>query len=140
MPPRHFSVEQADQLIPRLTTILGELTTLNTEHERLQRQLVELGLKTQSNGHGLEGMAGKIRLEMQRIASQMKERIERVHSLGCDLKDVAQGLIDFRTVIGGTEVYLCWKLGEERIEWWHELNAGFSGRQPLPVKRVADDD
>jgi len=50
----------------------------------------------------------------------------------CELTDIDQGLIDFRAEMDGREVYLCWKLGEERIDWWHELDAGFAGRQPLP--------
>ena len=56
---------------------------------------------------------------------------EQINELGCELKDIDQGLVDFRTDMDGHEVYLCWKLGEERVEWWHELDTGFAGRQPL---------
>ena len=51
--------------------------------------------------------------------------------MACELKDIEQGLIDFRTEREGREVYLCWKLGEPDIRWWHELDAGFAGRRPL---------
>jgi hypothetical protein len=51
--------------------------------------------------------------------------------MGIELKDPEQGLIDFRSIREGREVYLCWKLGEERVSHWHEIDAGFAGRQAL---------
>ncbi|MEE8369781.1 MAG: DUF2203 domain-containing protein, partial [Dehalococcoidia bacterium] len=60
---------------------------------------------------------------------------QEVEALGCELKDIDQGLIDFRAALDGEEVYLCWKLGEPKIGWWHSLQAGFSGRQPLLEQR-----
>ncbi|TMB93458.1 MAG: DUF2203 family protein, partial [Chloroflexi bacterium] len=68
---------------------------------------------------------------MEKAAVKIKELAERVQSYGCELKDMEMGLIDFRWLREDREVYLCWKLGEARVEHWHELETGFAGRQPL---------
>jgi hypothetical protein len=57
--------------------------------------------------------------------------INELNGFGCELKDPTIGLIDFLSLRSGREVYLCWHLGEERINFWHYLDAGFAGRQPL---------
>jgi hypothetical protein len=57
--------------------------------------------------------------------------IERVKAMGAEVKDLDLGLIDFRAQKDGRVVYLCWKLGEERVEWWHELNTGYASRERL---------
>ncbi|HSP54867.1 MAG TPA: DUF2203 domain-containing protein, partial [Dehalococcoidia bacterium] len=57
--------------------------------------------------------------------------VERVNDMGCELKDLDRGLVDFRSIIGDQEIYLCWMLGEEHITHWHDLDAGFAGRRPL---------
>ena len=56
---------------------------------------------------------------------------EELEQLGVELKDPVTGLLDFRAERGGEEVYLCWRLGEDCIDHWHELETGFAGRQPL---------
>jgi hypothetical protein len=64
-----------------------------------------------------------------------------VGSEGCEIKDLESGLIDFPTIWEGREVFLCWKLGEPEVEFWHEIDAGFAGRQPLktnPLKARPD--
>jgi hypothetical protein len=68
---------------------------------------------------------------LAQAAAEVNSLIERVQEMACELKDIEQGLIDFRTEREGREVYLCWKLGEPDIRWWHELDAGFAGRRPL---------
>jgi len=57
--------------------------------------------------------------------------INELSDFGCELKEPDTGLIDFLSLRNGREIYLCWHLGEERINFWHHLNAGFAGRQPL---------
>ena len=81
-------------------------------------QLAQADLKTAQEG-------------LEQAVAALNGLAEQINELGCELKDIDQGLIDFRTEMDGREVYLCWKLGEERVEWWHELDTGFAGRQPL---------
>ena len=68
---------------------------------------------------------------MQGVIDQMQAGVARIDDLGITLREIETGLIDFPALVSGRQVCLCWRLGEDAIEWWHELSAGFSGRQPL---------
>ncbi len=65
------------------------------------------------------------------FAAELPSFIAEIREMGCELKDIDEGLIDFRSIMDGREVYLCWKNGEDYIGWWHEIGSGFSSRQPL---------
>lgn len=69
--------------------------------------------------------------ECDRIVAQLTEAIEQLEELGCYVKDLDIGLVDFLSTFEGRDVFLCWKLGEERIYHWHELYEGFSNRQEI---------
>ncbi|MBI2913377.1 MAG: DUF2203 domain-containing protein [Chloroflexi bacterium] len=134
MAPRRFSLDEAERLLPRLSGLLLRLQELKREHDQLQEQAREIEGKMASDGHLLEAGLNQARQAMVRAAAEVSALIEEVQALGCELKDIDQGLVDFRTVVDGREVYLCWKLGEPAIAWWHELQTGFAGRQPLPER------
>jgi hypothetical protein len=104
---------------------------LKLEHDRFQAQVAELAQTTRSHGHVIEDELKEALAGMENAATRINGLIKQVQALGCALKDIDQGLIDFPSMMNGHEVYLCWKLGEERISWWHELGVGFAGRQPL---------
>ena len=131
MPPQRFTVDEAEQLLPRLTGVLSEMQGLKQEHDRFQQKVAELGTKMKSNGHLLDGELKEAREGMERTAQAISDLVKQVQETGCELKDIDRGLIDFRAERDGREVYLCWKLGEERISWWHDLQDGYAGRQPL---------
>lgn len=133
MPSRRFTLEQAESLLPRLAHLLLEIRKLNTQHDGLQERLVALSLRMRSNGHALETQLARARQAAEEKASALRRMIDRVHEMGCERKDIDQGLVDFRTLKDGQEVYLCWRLGEPRIVWWHPLEAGFAGRRPLEM-------
>jgi hypothetical protein len=63
--------------------------------------------------------------------AEINAELVKIHDLGVELKDPAMGLIDFLALRDGREVYLCWRLGETAIDYWHETDTGFAGRQPL---------
>ena len=71
------------------------------------------------------------RSRRDRAAAQLRTAIEEVQEIGCLIKDLDIGLIDFPTTYRGNEVYLCWKLGEAGIEYWHGVDEGFRGRKPI---------
>lgn len=131
MPPRRFSLDDAEALLPRLTPILSRLRELKLEHDRLRRQLAEIGATVKSNGHPPDGGLQEARSGLEQIAREMRGLIEEIGHMGCELKDIELGLVDFRCERDGRDVYLCWKLGEESIRWWHELDTGYVSRQPL---------
>ena len=69
--------------------------------------------------------------ERDEFASQVQDTVSKILETGCLVKDVDEGLVDFPSLLNGEEIYLCWKLGEKRIEFWHGVQEGFAGRKPL---------
>ena len=131
MRPQHFTLEEANALLPRLKDILLKIQEAKGRHDRLEEQAEEYARHVSSNGHVIEKKLNETRQELAKAAAEVNGLIERVNDLGCEVKDIDEGLVDFRSERGGRDVYLCWKLGEPEILWWHELEAGFAGRRPL---------
>lgn len=75
--------------------------------------------------------AERIRLRIQGVVDQMQASVARIDGWGITLRDIDSGLIDFPALVTGRQVWLCWRLGEGDVDWWHELNVGFSGRRRL---------
>ena len=131
MRPRRFTLDEANALLPRLSDILPQMQESKVKHDRLREKAAEYAHRMSSNGHVIEKELNETRQELEQAATALNGLIKRVQELGCEVKDVDQGLIDFRTLREGREVYLCWKLGEPDVRWWHELETGFAGRRPL---------
>jgi hypothetical protein len=72
-----------------------------------------------------------VRLKMQGLIDQMQAGVTRLDEMSVQLREIESGLIDFPALVAGRQVWLCWRLGEGDIEWWHELETGFSSRQRL---------
>lgn len=75
-----------------------------------------------------------------KMMEQLEKEIQKLEDLGCVLKDMSTGLIDFPAVRLGTRVWLCWKLGEEKVAFWHGLHEGFGGRKSVDDKEFYEDD
>lgn len=73
----------------------------------------------------------RMRAEHDNLTETVRSALERIHSTGCIVKDLDVGLLDFPALIGNEEVYLCWRLGEDRIRFYHRQDEGFAGRKPL---------
>ena len=121
---RHFTVEEANRLIELVRPMLEQLRA--AKDELLDDEAREaLSEASPTNGGGDPGrQVGEAFLEVRRILVELTEA-------GIVVRDVDRGLIDFPSVRAGQEVYLCWQLGEEHVAWWHDLESGFSGREPL---------
>jgi hypothetical protein len=121
---RHYTVEQANAALPwvgeRLERIREALITLE---EPEQAEAFERLENTHGGGYPGRRAAGAV-LSLMGAATQLD-------ALDIVLRDPRRGLVDFPSIRDGAEVYLCWKLDEQRVEWWHEPEAGFAGRQPL---------
>jgi hypothetical protein len=128
---REFTRDEAEALLPHIAPLLWQARELKREHDEWQGKIAELEMRRKGNGHGLDTDAAQAQQKAAATAVQINGIIERVKGMGAEVKDIDMGLIDFRSRLKGREVYLCWKLGEEHIEWWHELNTGYAGRQPL---------
>ena len=131
MRPRTFTLDEASSLLPRLSELLLQTQECKLRHDQHQDQIAEYTRRMSSNGDILERDLNETRQELAKAAAELSRLVEKVQEMGCEMKDIDQGLIDFRAEREGREVYLCWKLGEPDIRWWHDLESGFAGRQPL---------
>ena len=86
------------------------------------------------------GALAEKRMKHEALADVMKTNLEKILSTGCLVKDLDVGLLDFPAVINNEEVYLCWKLGEERIRYYHRQDEGFAGRKPLDPRDAGAED
>lgn len=131
MRPRLFTADEVDALLPQLSNLLLQMQESKAKHDRLQEKVAEYTYRMATNGHVIEKELNEARQELAQAEAELRSLLERAQEMGCEVKDINQGLVDFRSERGGREVYLCWKLGEPAVRWWHELEAGFAGRQPL---------
>jgi hypothetical protein len=121
---RHFTREEANALLPRLKPLLRQLR--NTRDELTDAEAHEaLSEAAPGNGGGEQGVqVGVAFLEVRRM-------LETLEEAGIVLRDIDRGLVDFPAVMDGQEVYLCWELGEDEVDHWHDLDSGYRGRQSL---------
>jgi len=120
-----FTVEQANACLAQLETVLAEMQEIR---EQLVAEAPALeAVLSHSGGNGGSKAAGEYLVRLQRFNALNQV----IADLGCELKDLGLGLIDFPSYRNGTLVYLCWKRGEPSIAFWHDLDAGLAGRQPL---------
>jgi hypothetical protein len=130
--PRHFTLDEATALLPTVRPLLEEIINLRARLERTERDLVSLHWKARTNGHASqEGSFGEGSTARTALMAEINSRLNTLRELGVEVKDPATGLIDFPALREGRTVYLCWRLGEPSIDYWHELDTGFGGRQPL---------
>jgi hypothetical protein len=121
---KHYTRDEARALLPQIRRWLERLNHLRRELERFDKRLS--GLTEQGNDVGGDTVNKWIRAlaDMQEILSEFQRRQIFV-------KDLERGLIDFPTIMGDKEVFLCWEQDEEDIEFWHDLDTGFGGRERL---------
>ena len=129
--PRYFTVEEANLELPRLRQWLPRLQARRRRLDVVQHKLGELTVKAATNGNLLEEEVHGTQREVKRLTEELNKLLAKISDLGCEIKDIEQGLVDFPSLREGREIYLCWRLGEPEVAFWHELDAGFSGRQPL---------
>ena len=128
---RFFTVEETNLELPRLRQWLPRLQARRRRLNVVQQKLGELTVKAAANGNLLEEEVHSTQREVKRLTEEVNKLLARINDLGCELKDIEEGLVDFPSLREGREIYLCWRLGEEEVAFWHELDAGFSGRRPL---------
>jgi hypothetical protein len=122
---RHFSVDEANALLPRVRSLVESV--LAARQRILDAQPEVWPVLQKAIGNGGSQKAGELVEELKRI----ERGIKAIQDLGAVVKDINTGLIDFPAVRGGREVFLCWRYDEPRVGFWHDLDTGFAGRQPL---------
>jgi hypothetical protein len=130
---KFYTLDEANAMLPLLRSILRDVTAVASELRDRYERLVRL--------QKAEGLDRTQEEEIQQLAEEFEACQQKMHEyelelvkLGVELKDHYTGLVDFRHLKDGREVYLCWRLGEPEIAHWHELDAGVAGRQKLAQK------
>jgi len=126
---RIFTVEEANRTLPLVSKIVADLVR---EHELWEDKVREFELATVgSTPEHPDAIAELLQMEAQRLARDIEGYIAELNDLGVICKGMDTGLVDFPGQIDGRDVYYCWKLGEAGVLYWHEIDAGFVGRQRL---------
>lgn len=128
---RYFTREEAEALLPQVSVVLRDIQREHAALKEHELALEELEIRARGNGHHLHEHIAKLQQELAKNVQALRSLMVELEKLGCELKDPETGLIDFLGLRDGREIYLCWLLGEERINYWHELHTGFAGRQPF---------
>ena len=125
MEDRIFTLAEAQGLIPKLRSLLQEMTEPWNRIQELNPEIQKARENAPFDGYSKSGV------EYVESVSQLMLLIHQIKEMGVLLKDANKGLCDFPYRRQGRIVYLCWQLGEDRIEYWHDIESGFAGRQPL---------
>lgn len=133
MAEKYFNRQEAEELLPMLESSLGQARQQKQNMDTLDRELAEAATRIMMLGGSRPPHAGLARkkAEREQFAARLEEAVDQIQQTGCLVKDLDEGLVDFPSLREGREVYLCWKLGEGRIEYWHGIHEGFAGRKPL---------
>lgn len=131
--PRLFTYEEASALLPTLRRFLADMQEAAARIASFQEELAErLGARSRRNGHaGPDPRADELARATEEAQQRLTAAVRAIGDLGCELKDPRRGMVDFRTMRDGRVVYLCWLLEEPSIKYWHEIEGGYAGRQPL---------
>lgn len=133
--PRTFTVSEANALLPQIIPLVEQLQGIQRSIATTNQQLDEAIAKlSQGNGYPLKSLKEQIKeltTHQLQLVEAFQSVIAQVEEFGCQMKDLSRGLVDFYGLRNGEVVCLCWKLGEDRIRFWHTLEAGYAGRQPL---------
>jgi len=133
MSERYFDRNEAEELLPLIGGCLAEARQLKQTMDGLDNELARAAAKVMMLGGWLppHRELSEKRALREQAREKIAEAIRQIHETGCVVKDLDEGLVDFPSMRDGHEVYLCWKLGEEHIGYWHGVDEGFAGRKPL---------
>jgi hypothetical protein len=131
--PRFFSVEEANDLIGALQLEFGRVAQVRSELQPLIESMggAEVAVAILQDGAAAPPGRAADAERLQRLAGEVSAAVERINELGCLVKDLEQGLVDFYSLRDDEPVFLCWQFGEPAVTHWHPLDGGFASRQPI---------
>jgi len=129
--PRFFTVAEANKTLPFVRRIVSDITALHPQWRDLvsQYELVAAQAKPEW-GESPEQL--DLRRRIDDVAGKITDYLQELEKVGCVFKGFDEGLVDFYGKLDGRDIFWCWKHGEERISHWHEVEAGYAGRQAIP--------
>jgi hypothetical protein len=138
-----YSIDDANARLVELRPLLERLRAQRADLVGLRDLAVDRINAVEARGEtsGTRGRSGagsdadeelrRIRMRMQGIVDQMQAAVGQIDAWGITLRDIESGLVDFPALVTGRQIWLCWRLGEGDVDWWHELSTGFGSRRPL---------
>ncbi len=127
-----FTPAEANATLPLVRAIVSDLVDLSCElTERRQRLTMLMGGKKGSSHDPYHEEVVQVKKDLEKDTVRLREYVEELQALGIEPKSGTEGLVDFPAILNGRKVYLCWKLGEERVLFWHDLESGYLGRQAV---------
>ena len=132
MDQRYFTVEEANEALIEVRPLTKELVGHRRALVELQERQAMLTTRIAGNGGNVEPHElAEVQQQLDEEVAGIARCVARIHELGALVKDLDAGLVDFPATRDGQDVLLCWRLGEDEIGFWHGLDEGFSGRNPL---------
>src|SRR5579872_5020606 len=130
---RRFTLQEAQSLLPRVTNLIQTAVALKTECQEAEDSIERLAQKVMLRGGMIvdRERARGVRQRRDDSLEKLKGVVESIQENGCVVKDLDKGLVDFPTLFRGQEVYLCWKMDEPAIRFWHGVDEGFAGRKQI---------
>jgi hypothetical protein len=136
-PTRLFTIEQANAMLPLVRAITTDLASLAKDVvERRHRLALLTSGRDLKQGDPYSDELATMEADLERDASRLQEYVDELRELGVEPKGAVEGLVDFPCMLEGRLVLLCWRLGEPEVLFWHDLESGFAGRQPLTAGSV----
>lgn len=130
---KYFTLEEAQSLLPVLEALLKRAIDAKKALEGIQEEMQALSRRIFLTGGMLLDVeqVRRRKASLDTLMQEARDSLAEIEAIGVQVKDLDTGLLDFPCLLDGEIVLLCWKMGEERIEFWHTLDAGFRGRQPV---------
>jgi hypothetical protein len=126
---RYYDIDAANARVEEVRPLLEQLRDDRDEIARAQAELTRFRQSNGSSDHA--GELARREQEIRDLVRRMEAAVVQIDAWDVTLRDITTGLIDFPALVNGRPVWLCWRLGEGNISWWHEYESGFSGRLPL---------
>jgi hypothetical protein len=131
VPPKLFTLAEANRTLPLVRRVVADIMDVHREWKDLMGRYELIAAQARPEwGESKEQLDLKSQIDAR--AAKINDFEAELRQVGCEFKDYNLGLVDFHGRLDGREILWCWKFGEDRIAHWHELEAGFAGRQPLP--------
>lgn len=129
-PIRYFSLDEANRTLAQAAPMLARLRDLHNSAAQLKERLDILWQRLGAGDRVLDEIATR-QHDLDAQARELTELLGRLEEIGCIVRDAQTGLVDFPARFSGTEFYLCWRLGEDAVRYWHGPQEGYAGRKPL---------
>ena len=124
---RYFTIDEAEEILPKVERILRMTIKLNKALDLLSSIEIEVYDDDYDNLKRIT----KLNKHFHKLSYEFYINIEKIEDIGCIIKDLEIGIIDFYSEFEGREIFLCWKFGEKKIKFWHEFDSGYEGRRPI---------